>query len=185
VAVGAADADEGGASADGGRGVGPGRGRASMRMKLEKASMSRDDSGVHGTSRSGGEVERVIGRGEKETAGGLVALCGEQLVGDAHLDVVGFAGEDEEGFVLSLPAEAGDGAIVGAEVGVAGEKGVGMAGDALGGLDGGVGLEIGEDGGVGDGLDESCAEDGRGDAEDDVGIAVLAGEGLPAGRKSG
>ena len=60
-----------------------------------------------------------------------------------------------------------------------------MAGDAFGGFDGGVGLEIGENGGVGDGFNESRAEDGRGDAEDDVGIAVLAGEGIAGGGKSG
>ena len=43
----------------------------------------------------------------------------EQLVGNAHFHVVGFAGKDEQGFVLSLPAEAGDGSVVAVVVGFA------------------------------------------------------------------
>ena len=48
-----------------------------------------------------------------------VAFVGEELVGDALLDVVGFAGEDQQGFVLRLPAEAGDGTIVAGVIGSA------------------------------------------------------------------
>src|SRR5262245_60017923 len=35
----------------------------------------------------------------------LLALGLEQLVGDAHLDVVGLAGEEQQRLVLRLPAE--------------------------------------------------------------------------------
>ena len=42
----------------------------------------------------------------------LVALGLEQLVGDAHLDVVGLAREQQQRLVLRLPAEARDGAVV-------------------------------------------------------------------------
>ncbi len=40
----------------------------------------------------------------------------KQLVGNAHFDVVGFAGEHRQRFVLRLPAEARDGAVVPAAV---------------------------------------------------------------------
>src|SRR6185437_15520246 len=43
----------------------------------------------------------------------FVALDGEQLAGDAHLDVVGLARKQQSGHVLLLPAEAGDSPIVG------------------------------------------------------------------------
>ena len=37
---------------------------------------------------------------------------------DAHLDVVGLAGEQQQRLVLRLPAEAGDGAVVAVVVGL-------------------------------------------------------------------
>ena len=50
-------------------------------------------------------------------AGRCFVPCGrEHVVGDAHLDVVGLAGEDGQRFVLRLPAEAGDGAVIAAPV---------------------------------------------------------------------
>ena len=45
----------------------------------------------------------------------------EGFVGDSHLDVVGFAGKDRDGFVLRLPSKTGDGAVVAAAVGMAGD----------------------------------------------------------------
>src|ERR1039458_2283988 len=49
----------------------------------------------------------------------LFPLRLEQLVGNAHLHVVGFAGKDEQGFVLSFPAKSGDGSVVTVVVGFA------------------------------------------------------------------
>jgi len=60
-----------------------------------------------------------------------------------------------------------------------------VTGDAQFPLQGGVGLNVGEDRHIGDRFNEPGAEDRRGDAEDDVRIPAAAGEGFPAGRKSG
>src|SRR5215468_8092192 len=51
----------------------------------------------------------------------LLFGLGEQLVGDAHLDVVGLAGKHRDRLVLRLPAEARDGAVVAAAVGPTGD----------------------------------------------------------------
>ena len=53
--------------------------------------------------------------------GVLVALGLEQLVGDAHLDVVGLAGEHQQRLVLRLPSEARDRAVVAVVVRLAGD----------------------------------------------------------------
>src|SRR5271170_7177407 len=107
------------------------------------------------------EIGFVLGSGIVEAGGrGIGAFVGEQLVGHAHFDVVGFAGEYFERFVLSLPAETSDRAVVAAVVG--------MAGNAELLFETGVGGHIGEDGGIGDIFDEAGAEDGSGDAEDEV-----------------
>ena len=68
-------------------------------------------------------------------SGVCVALGLEQLVGDAHLDVVGLAGEQQQRLVLRLPAEARDGAVIAVAVrltrdGAAGQDDVGPAADA-------------------------------------------------------
>src|ERR1700674_2856854 len=75
-----------------------------------------------------GETERrvedceVLRRRVKQARGRnwiwrIPTLVGKQLVGYTHFHVVGFPREDEQGFVLSLPAEAGDAAIVAAAIG--------------------------------------------------------------------
>ena len=53
-------------------------------------------------------------------AGQWAILC-EQQVGDTHLHVVGFAGKDVQRFVLRLPAETADGAIVAIAIESAGD----------------------------------------------------------------
>src|SRR5579872_2798468 len=45
----------------------------------------------------------------------------EDLVGDAHLDIIGLARKHRDGLVLRLPAKAGDGAVVTAAVGTPGD----------------------------------------------------------------
>src|SRR5208282_3457088 len=65
-----------------------------------------------------------------------------------------------ERLVLGLPSEFGDGAVVAAAVG--------LAGDAQVLFGGGVGVHVGEDGGIGDVFHQSGAEDRSGNAEDDV-----------------
>ena len=59
-----------------------------------------------------GSCRDVVGHRRELAGRGLVTLGLEQLVGDAHLDVVGLAGEEQQRLVLSLPAEAGDRAVV-------------------------------------------------------------------------
>src|SRR5271170_3231852 len=107
------------------------------------------------------EIGFVLGSGIVEAGGrGIGAFVGEQLVGHAHFDVVGFAGEYFERFVLSLPAETSDRAVVAAVVGMAGYA------ELL--FEIGVGGHVGEDGGMGDIFQEAGAEEGSGDAEDEV-----------------
>jgi len=88
---------------------------------------------------------------------------------------------DEERFVLRFPAKTRDGAVVAAAVHVAAKMSVDMSANTDCRLLGGVGLHVGEDGGVRNGFNESCAEHGSGDAENDVGIAALAGERISGG----
>ena len=57
-------------------------------------------------------VEDVVGHRRELAARRLVTLDLEQLVGDAHLDVVGLAREQQQRLVLRLPAEARDRAVV-------------------------------------------------------------------------
>ena len=52
----------------------------------------------------------------EDASGGGVALVGEAFVGDALLDVVGLAGENQQRLVLRLPAEARNRPVVGADV---------------------------------------------------------------------
>src|SRR5262245_15510057 len=50
-------------------------------------------------------------------AGRLVTLVLEQLVADAHLDVVGLTREEQQRLVLCLPSETSDRAVVAVVVG--------------------------------------------------------------------
>ena len=60
----------------------------------------------------------------------FVALGREQLVGDAHLDVVGLAGEQQQRLVLRLPAEPRDRAVVAVVVGLAADGAAGTGSSA-------------------------------------------------------
>ena len=64
----------------------------------------------------GDHVGLVFGREVEGAAGRFISFGGEDLVGDALFDVIGFAGEDGQRFILRFPAEAGDGAVVGIAV---------------------------------------------------------------------
>jgi hypothetical protein len=94
------------------------------------------------------------------------------------LDVIGLASEDRQRFILSVPAEARDGAVIAAAVLV--------AGNAELALDTQVGVLEGEDGGVRNHLDQAGAKDGSRNSEDHVTVGNLWGEvslldGAPAG----
>src|ERR1700722_19716458 len=115
------------------------------------------------------EIGLILGRGVVETGGrGIGAFGLKEFVGDAHFDVVGFAGENLERFILSFPAETSDGAVVAAVVG--------MTGNSEGAFGLGVGLHVGEGGGVGDIFDQTRAEGGRGDSEYQIFVALHLGE---------
>src|SRR5215475_12433935 len=143
---------------------------------------------AHGLDGRGGVgVCGVVGYGGELAARRLLTLLGKELVGDALLDVVRLAREDQERLVLCLPAEARDGAVVAARVGRAGDlDSIGAAADAESGLAVGGHGEVVQDGAVWDALDQAHAEDRRGNPEDDVallalGVEVLLLDGAVAG----
>jgi hypothetical protein len=109
-------------------------GGARIRMKLANASMSERTAVFELPVAEGAVVKLSVSSGValKRQPGGLVALLREELVRDSHLDVVGFAREHEEGFVLRFPAETGDGPIICTEVHISAQVCVCMAGDTQG-----------------------------------------------------
>jgi len=58
-----------------------------------------------------------------------------------------------------------------------------VPGDAQRQLLGRVGVDVGEDGGVGDRLNQSCAKNGSRDSENNVRVAALAGESISRGQE--
>ena len=96
------------------------------------------------------------------------ALLRKQLIGDALFDVVGLPGENHQGFVLRLPAEAGDGTVVAVAVFESGDTE-----ELFGGR---VGVLVSQNRGVGDGLDQPTPEDRSRYAKDHVVSHKLGGE---------
>src|SRR3984957_3361953 len=162
----------------GGRIIGNALSRGSGRR--EEAREHGEGHGVAGYGGPGAvEIGLILGQSIVETGGrGIGSFGVKEFVGDAHFDVVGFTRENRERFILSFPAEASDGAVVAAVVG--------MTGNSEGAFGLGVGLHVGEDGGVGDIFDQTRAEGGRGDAEDQIVLALHLGEvGLRHGAAGG
>ena len=123
MAHGAADGAEHGLAilnGMGGRIVGNTLGRGSGRR--EEAREHGEGHGVAGYGGAGAvEIGLILGQRIVETGcRGIGAFGLKEFVGDAHLDVVGFAGENLERFILSFPAETSDGAVVAAVVGMTG-----------------------------------------------------------------
>src|SRR5439155_2787082 len=166
--------EEGFAGGDGGGAAGEreGRGRRSQEPHEEAEPLD----GADGVRRGGAVgVGRGVRRAGELTILRLVALLREQLVGDAHLDVVGLAREEQERLVLRLPPEPRDGPIIAVVVrGARDPDPVRPAGDTEGRLAAGIGGLVVGDGALGDGLDEAGAEHGGRDAEDDV-VALTLG----------
>jgi len=121
---------------------------------------------VAGDGRAGTvEIGLIFRQRIVETRSRRIGAFGlEEFVGDAHFDVVGFASENLERFILGFPAETSDGAVIAAVIG--------MAGDAERGLGLSVRGHVSEDGGVGDIFDQARAESGRGNAEDQIVLAL-------------
>ena len=67
---------------------------------------------VRGAGGVQGQIAVVLGAGVEDARGQVGALVAEILVVHALLDVVGLAREDQQGLVLGLPPEPGDGAVV-------------------------------------------------------------------------
>ena len=136
-------------------------------------------------SRGGIHVRRVVGH--RPELAGFFAFLRKELVADALLDVVGFAGEHQERFVLSFPPEARDRSVVAVSVRVAGRKEpLRTAPDPERGPGRGAGRVVGEDRGVGDRLDQAEAERRCGNPEayvlaSDVGLKVLLVNGAAGG----
>src|SRR5258708_7559299 len=92
----------------------------------------------------------------------------EKLVGDSLLDVIGLASENGQRFVLRLPAEASDGAVIAAAVLVAGNAELTL------GIQ--IGVLKGENGGVRNHLHQARAKSGSRNPEDDVIVGKLWAE---------
>ena len=127
-----------------------------------------------GLRREVGRVLRVAVAAQIQAAGGQAgalliltrqgSLVLENLVGNAHLDVVGLTREQLQGFVLGLPAEAGNGAVIAVVVERAADA------EAIVGL-GGLVLEERR---IIDVFQQSGAEHGGRNTENDV-IGLLGG----------
>src|SRR5262249_25115871 len=92
----------------------------------------------------------------------------KQLVGNAHLDVIGLAGEHRQRFVLRLPAEPSDRAVVAAAVRVPSDA---EGSSLLGGRS-----ILREDLAVWDSVDQSYAEHRCGNTEGEIALGELSGE---------
>src|SRR6516165_1746703 len=139
----------------------------------------RDNGGVRSARGCGSEVLCVVGSWNEQAAWRFIALLGEKLVRDAHLDVAGLGGEHEKRFVLRLPSETCNGSIIGAAVHISAEDGVRMSGDAHRRFLACVALHVGQDRGVGNRLNQSVAKKRSRDSKDDVPISALASERIP------
>ena len=108
------------------------------------------------------KIGRILGKLVELATRGIVALVTEEFIGDALLDIVGLTREHQQRLILRLPAEPGDGAIVGTVIEVPGNA---------------VGLALAREGccivfevDIGRVLDLPGSEGRRRDAEDNVSL---------------
>ena len=92
---------------------------------------------------------------------------GKNLVGDAHLDVIGLAGEHLQRFVLCFPAVTAYGSVVAVAIESASDAKIVPE----------IGRLIGKQGGVVKILDQPGAERRRGDAKDHIVCRSSRGKG--------
>jgi hypothetical protein len=132
-----------------------------------KTWLPRDDTGVDAAGVGGAENAHVFRQRVELAARDRfdVTLVGKELVGDAHLDEVGFAGEHQQGLVLRLPAKSGDGAVI--------ATAIELSGDAQVRFQRRICREIRLEREVGYEFDEPETESGRGDAENDIVFSEL------------
>ena len=161
VAVAAATCVVGGVDAAGGVLEVAGVGGARKRMNIVKLTMSdeKSDAGAFAI----GLVDQIglAFRSAVQLAARIAfPLVGEIVVGDALLDIVGFAREDHQGLVLGLPAKSGDGAVVAVAVEA--------SGDAQRPLLLRVGRQSGLETRIRNGFHQSESEGRRGYAENNV-----------------
>src|SRR5205814_130259 len=109
----------------------------------------------------------IVGRRFFRALASGILFCGggENLVGDSHFDVVGFAREDCDGLVLRLPSETSYGAVVAAAIG--------MAFDAKRSARGSGGVMTGQNLSILNRFDQSKACHLQGNAEGEVARLVL------------
>ena len=126
-------------------------------------------------------VLHVVGHARGIAIRVLLPLVLEELVGDAHLDVVGLAREYEKRDVLGLPPETRDRAVVAVPVCHAGDRAAGH-GDIRPAAYPQLALlcrvrrQIGEDRRVLNLFDEACAEQRGRDPEDHIVVLELGRE---------
>ncbi len=169
----AADRDELGATVDRG-----GRGRRRYRGCEHTHEVSKGfdvrQGGRRVVARCGGHDIGVLRCDVVGTAGGcLVTFLREQLIGDAHLDVVSLAGKHQQRLVLCLPTEAGDAAVVRAQVDVAFEKRIGVTVHTFPAVVRRIGVHVRKDCRIRNRLDEARSEHRRGNAEREIRVAAL------------
>ena len=144
--------------------------------RSEHLDIAQNRERLGGIGRVRAVVGRGYGRGEEAT---FFALRLEELVGNAHFDVVSLSGEDQQRFVLCLPSEPGYGSVVAIVVGVAHDStllGVRITGnhDVQLSLDLHPGFgwcflgEIREDVGVANLLHEPATKDGGRNSKNDI-----------------
>src|SRR5262249_27382478 len=104
----------------------------------------------------------------EHAAGDGIAFVGELLVGHPLLYVIGFADKDEQRLVLRLPAKAGHSAVV--------ATAVQLSTDSQRDLGRVIGRQVGLQRSVGRVFNQARAEQGSGNAEDDVALGQLGGK---------
>src|SRR4051794_11131746 len=100
-------------------------------------------------------MREVLWRAVEHAAGNAVALLGEDFIADALLDVVSFAGENKQGFILRFPAKPGDCSVVAVRIEA--------AFDAVVGFRLSVGRKVRDKNVVGNRLDQTSTEHRRWD----------------------
>src|SRR6267378_6354020 len=129
----------------------------------------------------GSRIGDAVRNRRELAARSFIPLGLKQLVGDALLDVVRFAGEEEQRFVLRLPPKTRDRAVIAVVVAYARDRAAGsveirVAPDSQRALLTAVARHVGEDRAVRNLLDQARAEYRRGDPEDHVVVRELRRE---------
>src|SRR5262249_23259929 len=130
----------------------------------EEGELRRIAEGLQG--RGGAEPCVILRRPVEEAVARLVAFGLEELVRHPLFNVVGPAGEDQQGLLLRLPAESRDAAVITAGIGAARSLPIRLSPNAHGGTTRSRRLQVRENGRIRDLLDQAGSEGRGGNAKD-------------------